>query len=271
MRIQGPKTNNRAISILALAIAVALSACAGPTSPPPPLAETGGRAVVIGPEPGFSTVALKDPWWRSPPDGPSLFSVVELKGTPALEVEAPDANQPTTAVIGRRLSIPLLAMPYMQWAWYLEPAIFGGGPDNGLPRGLRLSIGFYGGAPGTPQLTDRLFGTGPAGYPLFDRRIDITFGGIGAPRPEDAAQRMTAVGGQGVTYVLRKDNFGQAGSWKLEALDLGKLYQQFWPHDRITLTRITFIAVGGLDGRPTLATTTGPVPLGYVADVALTR
>lgn len=271
MRMPLRQINNRAASILAVAFALALGACAVPTSLPPPLSETGGRALVLGPEPGFTTSALKDPWWRSPPDGPDLFSVVELKGTPALEVEAANADQPATTVLGRRLSVPLLAMPYLQWAWYLEPAIFGGGPDDGLDRGLRLSIGFYGGNSSSPQLTDWVFGTGPSGYPIFDRRIDITFGGIGAPRPEDAAQHMTAVGGQGITYVLRKDNFGQAGSWKLEALDLGKLYQQLWPHDRLNLTRITFIAVGGLPGRPTLATTTGPVPLGYVADVTLTR
>ena len=268
MRIRRTKTISRAVS--ALALALALGACAA-AAPPPPLPETAGRSVVLGPDPGFNPAALKDPWWRSPPDGPKLFSVVDLKGAPALEVEAADATQSTTSVIGRRLSIPLLAMPYLQWAWYLEPAIFGGGPNDGLERGLHLSIGFYGGAQESPQLTDFLFGTGPAGYPLFDRRLDLTFGGVGAPRPEDAAQRMTAVDDRGVTYVLRKHNFGQAGSWKLEALDLGKLYQQFWPHDRMNLVRVTYIAVGGLRGRPTLASTAGPIPLGYVAEIALTR
>lgn len=226
---------------------------------------------MLGPDRGFDTAALTDPWWRSPPRGPNLFTVAELQGTPALEVEAPGADQPTTSVVGRRLAVPLLAMPYLQWAWYLEPAIFGGGPGDGLDRGLRLSVGFYGGAPETPQLTDRLFGTGPSGYPLYDRRVDITFGGTGAPRPEDSVQRMTAVDERGISYELRRGNFGEAGSWKLEALDLAKLYEQFWPHDRINRAQITFIAVGGLSGRPTLARTGGPVPLGYVAEVTLTR
>lgn len=263
------KTINRALSVIAAGLILAAGACAG--RPPPPLPETGGRARVLGPEPGFNTAAPQDPWWRSPPHAPDLFKVVELEGAPALAVEAPDADEPTTAVLGRRLTVPLLAMPYLQWAWYLEPAIFGGGPNDGLDRGLRISIGFYGGAPGSPQLTDRLFGTGPAGYPAYDRKIDITFGGIGAPRPEDAAQRLMAVNDKGVAYELRKSSFGQAGSWKLEALDLAKLYQQFWPQDPINLVQISFIAVGGLGGRPTLARTTGPVPLGYVAEVSLTR
>lgn len=270
MRTHPTKANNRAPVLIAIVVAGALAVggCAAP--PPPPLAETGGRALVLGPESGFDTVALKDPWWRSPPEGPNLFTVVDIQGAPALEVEAPEAGQPTTSVLGRRVAVPLLAMPYLQWAWYLEPAIFGGGPGDGLDRGLRVRIGFYGGAPGTPQLTDRLF-TGPSGYPLYDRTIDITFGGIGAPRPEDSVQRMTAVDDRGITYELRKGNFGQAGSWKLEALDLAKLYQQFWPHDHINRAQITFIAVGGLGGRPTFARTGGPVPLGYVAEISLTR
>lgn len=270
MPIQPPKTTS-AIARLAIALALVLTASACGGRPPTPLAETGGRAAVLGPDPGFNPAALSDPWWRSPPHDTGLFAVVDLKDTPALEIKAPDAGQPTTAVLGRRLAVPLLAMPYLQWAWYLEPAIFGGGPGDGLDRGLRLTIGFYGGAPGTPQLTDRLFGTGPAGYPLYDRRLEITFGGIGAPRPEDAAQHMTAIDDKGVSYELRKPNFSQAGSWKLEALDLGKLYKQFWPRDRINLAQITFVAVGGLGGRPSIAQTTGPIPLGYVAEISLTR
>ena len=269
MRTHPTKKNNRALPIIAVAVGLTIGGCA--ERPPPPLSETGGRALVLGPERGFETSSLKDPWWRSPPHGPDPFAVVELNGDPALEVEAPDAGQPTTSVLGRRLAVPLLAMPYLQWAWYLEPAIFGGGPGDGLERGLRISIGFYGGAPDTPQLTDHLFGTGPAGYPLYDRKIDITFGGVGAPRAEDAAQSMTAVDQRGIVYELRKGSFGQAGSWKLEALDLGKLYQQFWPQDRINLAQITFVGVGGLGGRPTLARTGGPIPLGYVAEISLTR
>ncbi len=262
------KTSNRPL-LIAVALALAAGACA--ERPPAPLAETGGRALVLGPEPAFDPAAPKDPWWRAPPGGPKLFTVAQLQGAPALEVEAPEAGQTTTSVVGRRLSVPLLAMPYLQWAWSLEPAIFSGGAGDGLERGLRMSVGFYGGAPETPQLTDRLFGTGPSGYPIHDRRLDITFGGIGAPRPEDAAQHMTAVDDRGLTYELRSSNFGQAGSWKLEALDLAKLYAKFWPNDRMNLTQITFVAVGGLSGRPTLERTAGPVPLGYVAEVSLTR
>lgn len=269
MQIRRAKISNRAVSVVALALVLTAAACA--ERPLPPLPEAGGRALILGPDPGFDTAAPKDPWWRAPPRGAARFAVVDLRGTAALEIQAPEGGEPTTSVLGRRLAVPLLAMPYLQWAWYLEPAIYGGGPGDGLERGLRMSVGFYGGAPETPQLTDRLFGTGPSGYPLFDRRIDVTFGGVGAPRAEDAAQRMTAVNDKGVAYELRRGDFGQAGDWKLEALDLGKLYQQFWPQDRMNHVQITFVAFGGLNGRPTFARTTGAVPLGYVAEVALTR
>jgi hypothetical protein len=268
MPIRPTRTNNP-LPLLAVALVLTAGACAA--RPPAPLAETGGKAVVLGPDPGFNPAALSDPWWRAPQRGPDLFSVAELNGTPALEIEAPEADQPTNSVIGRRLDVPLLAMPYLQWAWYLEPAIFSGGPGDGLERGVRLSIGFYGGAPRTPQLTDHLLGTGPTGYPIHDRRLDLVFGGIGAPRAEDSAQHTTAFDDRGIAYELRKANFGQAGAWKLEALDLAKLYKQFWPRDRIDLVQITFVAVGSMGGRPTLARTSGPIPLGYVAEISLTR
>lgn len=261
-------TQKKAIKrVLAIVAVLGLGACA--EAPPSALPETGGRALVLGPDPAFDPAALKDPWWRSPPDGPNRFVVTDLKGTLVLRIDAPAADQPTTTVVGRRLAVPLLAMPYLQWAWYLEPAIFGDGPGNGIDRGLRLTIGFYGGAPQSPQLTDSLFGNGPAGYPIHDRRVDIIFGGIGAPRAEDATQHMAAIDNKGIAYELRAQQFAQGGDWKLEALDLSKLYQQFWPHDRLNLARISFIAVGSLGGRPVAET--GAVPLGYVAEIALTR
>ncbi len=258
-----------AVRIVTAGILLVLGACA--ETPPPPLAETGGRAVVLGPDAGFDPATVKDPWWRSPRRDPSRFTTVDLQGTLVLRVNEPAADQPTTSVVGRRLAVPLLAMPYLQWAWYLEPAIYGGGPGDGLDRGLRLSIGFYGGDPRSPQFTDRMFGTGPSGYPLFDRRLDIIFGGAGAPRAQDAAEHMRAINDKGVAVELRAGEFGQAGAWKLEALDIAKLYEQFWPHDRMGRAQISFIAVGSLPGRATDEALPRPLPLGYVAEIVLTR
>ncbi len=256
-------------TLLAVVAALAVAACT--QSPPSALPEQGGRALVLGPESGFDPAALKDPWWRAPSQTPNRFTVVDLSGTTVLRVDAAASNQPSTSVIGRRLAVPLLAMPYLQWAWYLEPAVFGGGPGDGLDRGLRVSVGFFGGAPDSPQLWDAVFGTGPSGFPLHDRRVDIIFGGVGAPREQDSTQHMAAVDDKGMVYELRAREFGQAGSWKLEALDLAKLYEHFWPRDRLNQVRIAFIAVGGLGGRPIVDDKAPALPLGYVAEVALTR
>jgi hypothetical protein len=256
--------------LLAVVASLALAACSAPP-PPSPLPEQGGRALVLGPDPAFQPASLQDPWWRSPADGPNRFAVVDLSGTTVLRVDAVAEGQPTTAALGRRLAVPLLAMPYLHWAWYLEPAVFGGGPGDGLERGLRISVGFYGGNPDSPQLTDVMFGTGPAGTPLHDRRLDITFGGIGAPREQDATQHMVAVNDKGVPYELRPQEFGQYGEWKLEALDLAKLYEHYWPRDRLQRVNIAFVSVSGLGGRPVVDPAAPPLPLGYVAEVSLTR
>jgi hypothetical protein len=233
------------------------------------LREVGGRVVVIGPDPGFDPVTAADPWWRTPrADG--RFAAVDLSGTQVLRVQAPPRGQPMTASLGRRLAVPLLAMPYLHWAWYLEPVIYDGGPGDGLDRGLRLTVGFYGGAPSSPQLTDRLFG-GSGGMPAYDRRIDFVFGGAGAARGENATQHLSAISDQGVRIELRAPHFGQGGDWKLEAVDLVKIYEQFWPRDRMNRVQIAFIGVGSLPGRPVVEAATPPLPLGYVAEVSLTR
>ena len=173
------QNRNNAIAALAGALLL-LGACA--EQPPPALGETGGRATVLGPERGFNPAQLADPWWRSPPRGETMFQTVDLDNVTVLRVNAPAPSQPSTTVVGRRLAVPLLASPFLQWAWYLEPTVYGGGAGDGLDRGLRISVGFYGGAPSSPQLTDRLFGVGPAGYPVFDRQFEISFGGRGTPR-----------------------------------------------------------------------------------------
>jgi hypothetical protein len=228
----------------------------------------GGRAVVLGPEPGFDPAQIADPWWRSPRRAANRFVPVDLDGRLVLRVDAAAADQPATSSLGRRIAVPLLSMPYLHWAWYLEPAIYEGGAGDGLDRGLKLTIGFYGGHPSSPQITDRWFG-GPEGMPAFDRRIDLVFGGTAQPRGDTATQHLVAVSDQGIRHELRAPQFGQSGEWKLEALDLARLYAVFWPRDRMERVQIVFVGVGGLAGRP--PATTPPLPLGYVAEVSLTR
>jgi len=251
---------------LAIAAILSLAACAEPA--PPALNTVGGRALIIGPESGFDPSRAGPPWWRSPERAANRFTPVDLEGRLVLRVDAPSPDQPSAAAIGRRVDVPILSMPYLHWAWYLEPTIFAGGPGDGLDRGLRLTIGFYGGHPRSPQITDRWFG-GPDGMPAHDRRLDIVFGGIAQPRGENASQHLSVISDQGVRHELRPPASDQSGVWKLEALDIANLYGMFWPRDRLDRVNIVFLGVSGLPGR--VPPTTPPLPLGYVAEISLTR
>jgi hypothetical protein len=251
---------------LALAALLALAGCAEP--PPPALTPVGGRALIIGPEPGFDPARATAPWWRSPQRQANRFAVVDLEGRPVMRIDAPEPGQPSTSMMGRRIDVPILSMPYLHWAWYLEPAIFAGGSGDGLDRGLRVSIGFYGGHTRSPQITDRWFG-GPDGMPAHDRRIDIVYGGVAQAQGENAALSLAAINEQGVRRELRPRAFGPSGEWKLEALDLAELYRMFWPRDRMERVNIVYLAVGGLSGR--VPASSPPLPLGYVAELSLTR
>lgn len=256
-----PLLDRRTVCLGALACA-GLAACAG-EPPPTPLAESGGQGLILGPGPEFDPARLPVDWWRSPRQTFGGFAVATLGDVLALRIDAPGGP-----VIGRRLRTPLLAMPYMRWGWYLEPALYGGGFGDGLDRGLRLVIGCKGGQPKGVQLTDRIFSNLPADYPMHDHLIELVFGGVGAPRAENATQHLTAVNERGLRQELRSAAFGQAGHWQLEALDLAALYRMYWPRDLLANVDLVFVAVGGLPGRlpPVMAPT-----LGYVAEILLSR
>lgn len=232
---------------------------------PAPLATANGRAIVLGPEPGFDPAAPPPDWFRSPSRGASGFSVVELSGVPVLRIDVPGGG-----LLGRRIATSLLAAPYLHIGWYLDPALYTGSAGDGLPRGLRVMVGFDGGARGAPQLVDRIFS---GGLPAHDRTIEFRFAGLGGTRIEDATVEFAALSDRGIKTVLRDPAHGQAGRWHLEALDLTALYGKFWPRDRIGRVEIAFVAVGALQHRlpPALTASGKPVAAGYVAEILLTR
>jgi hypothetical protein len=232
--------------------------------PPAPLATAGGRSLVLGPEPGFSPAALPADWFLAPSRSAARFRVVDLSGISVLRVEAPGGP-----LLGRRLAMPLLATPYLHAGWYLDPGLYGGGARDGLPRGLRLVIGFKGGTPMGAQLVDRVF-TGD--LPAHDHFMELRFGGIGAARPEEAWQEFAALNDRGLRRTLRAAERGQAGRWHVEAVDLSALYREFWPRDRVAQVEIAYIAVGGLQHfMPPPPDGSAAAPAGYVAEILLTR
>jgi hypothetical protein len=251
-------------SFLAGAAAVALAGatgCAG--RPPAPLPETNGRSLVLGPEPGFDPAALPADWFLAPSEAAGRFKVVDVSGSPVLRIEAPGGP-----LLGRRLAIPLLSTPYLHFGWYLDPGLYGGGARDGLPRGLRLVVGFKGGLPGGAQLLDRVF-TGP--LPVHDHTIEFRFGGIGATRPEEAWLEFAAISDRGIRRVLRAPDRGQAGRWHVEALDLAAHYRDYWPRDRPGRVEIAFVAIGSLQHFMPAQEHASLAPAGYVAEILLTR
>jgi hypothetical protein len=229
---------------------------------PAPLPSANGRSLVLGPEPGFDPAVLPADWFVTPKRGADRFRVVDVSGSPVLRVEAPGG-----VLLGRRLAMPLLATPYLHTGWYLDPGLYNGGPRDGLPRGLRLVVGFRGGIPGGAQLVDRVFA---GDLPVHDRFMEVRFGGIGAARPEEAWLELSAISDRGQRRVLRGPDRAQAGRWHVEALDLSALYGGYWPRDRLTQVEIAFVAVGGL--QHFMPPADGSVsPAGYVAEILLTR
>jgi hypothetical protein len=251
-------------SFIAGGLAVTLAGMSGCAERmPAPLTTTNGRSLVLGPEPGFNPSALPADWFVAPKRGADGFKVVDVSGSPVLRVEAPGGP-----LLGRRLAMPLLATPYLHAGWYLDPGLYNGGPRDGLPRGLRLVVGFRGGIPGGAQLVDRVF-TGD--LPIHDRFMEFRFGGIGAARAEEAWLELAAISDRGMRRVLRGPDRTQAGRWHVEALDLSQLYGGYWPRDRLAQVEIAFVAVGGLQHFMPQADSGSVSPAGYVAEILLTR
>lgn len=261
-RVRWPPPGAAALALL-FGLLGLVTACA--ERPPAPLPTANGRALVLGPEPDFNPAALPADWFLAPARAASGYKVVDLSGTPVLRVEAPGGP-----LLGRRVAMQLLAAPFLHAGWYLDPALFDGGPRDGLPRGLRLIVGFKGGTPGGAQLVDRVF-TGA--LPVHDRFLELRLGGIAAARADEALIELAAISDRGVRRVLRGPAHGQAGRWHLEAVDLAALYGSYWPRDGIGQVEIAFVAVGGLQHHPLpppSGTASAP-PAGYVAEILLTR
>jgi hypothetical protein len=252
-------------SVVALAAALMAVASGCAERPPAPLTAANGRLIVLGPEPGFDLAALPKDWFLAPSRTAGAFKVVDVSGIPVLRIEGSGGP-----LLGRRIAAPLLAAPYLHAGWYLDPALYNGGPRDGLPRGLRLVVGFKGGTPGGMQLIDHVF---PGDLPAHDRFIELRLGGLGTARAEDAQLELAATSDRGVRRLLRPPSRGQAGHWHLEAIDLAALYGGYWPRDRMGQVEITFVAVGGLQHHPVPAVSgsSAAVPAGYVAEILLTR
>ncbi|MCZ8312964.1 MAG: hypothetical protein O9320_19115 [Magnetospirillum sp.] len=247
-----------AVPLLLLCVAV-LGGCAGSAPPRGSIVDGGLRLFADG-VPGVHGNADQRQWWTSRPNGAGDLALVDLQGSIALRADAPGGMQ-----MGRRLSTALTATPYLRWTWYLEPAVFGGGPGAGLERGMRVTIYFR-----TPNRS------ASGGYLAFlgmgaeewDRSVEIAFGGFGAGRSDGATQSKWAVDNAGRRLELRPPRTGQAGAWHVEAIDLSEVYRYFWPGESLEDVQIAIIAAGGFSGR---VPPEAGIAIGYVAEISISR
>jgi len=180
-----------------------LTGCVGPLPPPPLTQLPNDRLLVLGPTADLDPRRPPPGWSLIAPERAAEIAVTTQSGRPALSLSAPGG-----ASLVRQFNIPLTAAPGLEWSWKLESAAFGGGPGDGLARGLRLIIGFSGG--GSPDLiVPHRWMRSYAGFQPHDRRIEISFGGTGASRSELASTELAATAEDGARRVLRAPAHGR--------------------------------------------------------------
>jgi len=248
---------NRPLAILAAC--AFLAACAAPPARAPVVDGTVRlleRSLLSSPD-GLTSATE---WRIDRPVGAASLALVDLEGAVAVRADAPAGT-----LMGRRLATTIGATPYLRWSWFLEPAVFGGGPGDGRERGMRLRIHFR--SPARPAL-ERYGGLLGIRPPEWDRYIEIGFSGVGVPRVEEARLSKWAADDKGRKLELREPRAGQAGAWHVEGVDLAEVYRHFWPGEDAATVQVTLVSLGGLPAR---TAENVPPTIGYLAEIVLSR
>ncbi len=223
--------------------ASALGGCARPRPLPVLTQLPNDRLLVLGPTADLDPRRPPPGWSLIAPERAADIAVTTQSGRPVLSLSAPGG-----ATLLRQFNIALTSAPGLEWSWKLESAAFGGGPGDGLARGLRLIIGFSGG--GSPDLIlPHRWMRSHAGFPPHDRRIEISFGGAGTSRSELASTELVVTAEDGTRRVLRAPAQGLTGGWIAEFVDLLALYRSFFAQDRFAEVTFAFVAIGALPAR----------------------
>lgn len=214
------------------------------------------------PSPGFAQAGLPGDWLPDPMTASSGVAFMTKDGIPAVKVDSTAGH----AFAGRRLDSPLMAAPYLRWAWYLEttlsnaniPHLSSAAAAAGNP--LRLRVGFLGGRPEKENASSAPWTA--VGVPPHDRLVDLVW----EWQTTDPPHGDDAIGlrpGCTVPCVAFRKEYEDVGQWRLEAADLESIYRRFWPEDRLAEARVVFIA---------FLPAPSPMPLaGYLADLDLGR
>jgi hypothetical protein len=210
--------------VAASLLAGVLGACA-PVSPATP--DAAGRIDVLEPGPGFSLHALSPDWVTSgfeTPEQAGLARVIH-DGVPALRVVRPGRR----VILARRVSAPLLAMPFLSWSWRMETAA-----TWKADRPTRVLVAFAGGI-GDAANPPRPGWAAPA-LPPFARAFLLVW----AEHPWEAA-RTGLESGHG-RFAVRGGRASER-RWMRETVDLAEVYRALWPEDDLARVRVNLIGV----------------------------
>ncbi|MBL8805591.1 MAG: hypothetical protein JNN22_01995 [Rhodospirillales bacterium] len=244
--------------VLAIAAALLLAACAGPT--PRAVIVDGSIKILDRGVPGIQPGAASGEWMVVRGNSDGQLNVMNLQGAIVVRPDSPGG-----AWMGRRVATTVGATPFLRWSWYLEPQQFAGGPGDGTERGVRIVIFFR--SVERPSI-ERYAGWVGVPGPEWDRFVEFDFGGFGAPRIEEARLAKWVSDDAGRKLMLREPRAGQAGLWHSEAVDLNEVHKHFWPNEDPAKVQVVMVAVGGL--RAAIPAEASPA-IGYLADVSLSK
>ncbi|MBI4184699.1 MAG: DUF3047 domain-containing protein [Proteobacteria bacterium] len=202
---------------------------------------------MLGPAPEFPLAAPPPEWLRIGYDRAedAGLALARADGVLALRVLRPG---PAAALV-KRVSAPLLAMPYLSWGWRIETAA-----DLAGERPLEIVVGFEGGGRGEPAAPPAEWAA--LGLPGVERLLRLVWEERG--EEAGAARRL---GGHG-RYAVRGGRAAER-RWMLETVDLAALYRRLWPEDDVGAARVALIGV--------LAAPSARPAIGHVAEIRLSR
>jgi len=155
----------------------------------------------------------------------------------------------------RKTDAVLLATPYLNWRWNVQPGDWKYHP-------VRLLVGFNegGSTPSRPRGLAKLF---PGlSLPPHDRGLTIGWGPSALMRGSFIHMQNENSPQQEVYYTIRGGQ-ENAAKWWTETVDLSHLYAKAWPDDDASRAKIVFIGIGAAKSR-------GP-QTSLIGDIRLSR
>ncbi len=193
-----------------------------------------GRLEILAPSPGFAGAEDSGEWKTvvaDPEHGPR-FVTREYEGVQSLGVTSGSA----TGILFRFTDAILPVAPYLSWAWNVEP-------HGATEHPVRIIVGFHGGDPESGSWGSQPLKWVGSDLPPYDRLLTIGWdasalrrGHLTPPRENPKAPRHYTVRGG-------RENTGE---WRLETVDLTRLYHLAWPGDDASAAKILFIGIAAL-------------------------